>query len=87
MLGDLASREPRLRVIHHPHDRGYGRALRSGFENATKDLIFYIDDDGQVDCDFCLMRREAIQSIMLTSTISSAIGRLRSTKIICLGTG
>src|SRR5215813_935688 len=120
VLNDLASREPRLRVIHHPRNRGYGGALRSGFESATKDLIFYTDGDGQydvremanliplmiqdvdvvtgykirrsdsrhrivlgaiykflarrmfglpirdVDCDFRLMRREAIQSVTRT---------------------
>lgn len=122
VLNDLASREPRLRVIHHARNRGYGGALRSGFESATKDLIFYTDGDGQydvremanlvplmvedvevvngykikrsdnrrrivmgavykflarwmfglpirdVDCDFRLMRREAVQSLTLTST-------------------
>jgi glycosyltransferase involved in cell wall biosynthesis len=122
VLDDLASRTPRLRVIHHPRNRGYGGALRSGFENAAKDLVFYTDGDGQydvremasliplmtedvdvvngykikrsdsrrrivlgaiykflarqmfglpirdVDCDFRLMRREAIQSVKLTST-------------------
>ncbi|HZF39046.1 MAG TPA: glycosyltransferase family 2 protein [Blastocatellia bacterium] len=122
VLNDLTSSEPRLRVIHHPRNRGYGGALRSGFESATKDLIFYTDGDGQydvremanliplmiedvdvvtgykirrsdsrrrivlgaiykflarrmfglpirdVDCDFRLMRREAIQSVTLTST-------------------
>ena len=122
VLNDLASREPRLRVIHHPRNLGYGGALRSGFESATKDLIFYTDGDGQydvremaslvplmvedvdvvngykirrsdsrrrivlgaiykflarrmfglpirdVDCDFRLMRREAVQSLKLTST-------------------
>jgi glycosyltransferase involved in cell wall biosynthesis len=122
VLNDLANREPRLRVIHHPDNRGYGGALRSGFESATKDLIFYTDGDGQydvremanlfplmlegvdivnghkirrsdsrrrivlgaiykllakwmfglpirdVDCDFRLMRREAVQSLTLTST-------------------
>jgi glycosyltransferase involved in cell wall biosynthesis len=122
VLNDLANSEPRLRVIHHPDNRGYGGALRSGFESATKDLIFYTDGDGQydvremanlfplmlegvdvvnghkirrsdsrrrivlgaiykllakwmfglpirdVDCDFRLMRREAVQSLALTST-------------------
>jgi glycosyltransferase involved in cell wall biosynthesis len=111
-----------VRVIHHPVNRGYGGALQTGFANATKDLIFYTDGDGQydvrelaqliplmaeevdvvngykikradsfrrvtlgtiyqslarlffrlpirdVDCDFRLLRRSAIQSIDLVST-------------------
>lgn len=40
---------PRLRVITHPENRGYGAALRSGFAAATKDLVFYTDGDGQYD--------------------------------------
>ena len=38
-----------LRVVHHPANRGYGGALRSGFAAATKDLIFYTDGDAQYD--------------------------------------
>jgi glycosyltransferase involved in cell wall biosynthesis len=40
---------PRLRVITHPQNRGYGAALRSGFAAARKHLIFYTDGDGQYD--------------------------------------
>jgi glycosyltransferase involved in cell wall biosynthesis len=40
---------PHLRVITHPQNRGYGGALRSGFEAATKDWVFYTDGDGQYD--------------------------------------
>jgi glycosyltransferase involved in cell wall biosynthesis len=40
---------PRLRVITHPVNLGYGQALRSGFAAATKDLVFYTDGDGQYD--------------------------------------
>ena len=40
---------PRLRVVTHPQNRGYGGALRSGFAAATKDLVFYTDGDGQYD--------------------------------------
>jgi glycosyltransferase involved in cell wall biosynthesis len=40
---------PRLRVITHRSNRGYGGALRSGFENAQKDWVFYTDGDGQYD--------------------------------------
>ena len=49
LLDRLASLEPRLRVIHHEQNRGYGGALRTGFNAATKDLIFYTDGDGQYD--------------------------------------
>jgi len=40
---------PRLRVVTHPKNRGYGGALRSGFAAATKELVFYTDGDGQYD--------------------------------------
>jgi glycosyltransferase involved in cell wall biosynthesis len=40
---------PKLRVITHTVNRGYGGALRSGFEAATRDYVFYTDGDGQYD--------------------------------------
>lgn len=40
---------PRLRIVTHPENRGYGGALRSGFAAATKDFVFYTDGDGQYD--------------------------------------
>lgn len=50
VLAELADRfAPRLRVVTHETNRGYGGALRSGFAAATKDLIFYTDGDGQYD--------------------------------------
>jgi glycosyltransferase involved in cell wall biosynthesis len=38
-----------VRVIHHPRNRGYGAALRSGFAAASKDLVAYTDGDAQYD--------------------------------------
>jgi glycosyltransferase involved in cell wall biosynthesis len=49
VLSGLAARMPRLRVVTHERNRGYGAALRSGFAAATKDLVFYTDGDGQYD--------------------------------------
>jgi glycosyltransferase involved in cell wall biosynthesis len=46
---ELARIYPQVRVIHHQGNRGYGGALRSGFANATKALIFYTDGDAQYD--------------------------------------
>ena len=49
VLDELARRYERVRVIHHPQNRGYGGALRTGFASATKELIFYTDGDAQYD--------------------------------------
>src|SRR5918912_833789 len=49
ILDELSGLYPRLRVLHHPANRGYGGNLRSMFAVATKDLIFYTDGDAQYD--------------------------------------
>jgi glycosyltransferase involved in cell wall biosynthesis len=38
-----------LRVIHHPVNKGYGSALRTGLASASKEWIFYTDGDAQYD--------------------------------------
>jgi glycosyltransferase involved in cell wall biosynthesis len=40
---------PRLRLVNHERNLGYGAALQSGFRAAQKDLVFYTDGDGQYD--------------------------------------
>lgn len=45
----LAADNPRIRVVHHPVNRGYGAALTSGFRAASRELVFYTDGDGQFD--------------------------------------
>jgi glycosyltransferase involved in cell wall biosynthesis len=49
VLAELAASMPRLRVVTHDVNRGYGAALRSGFTAASKELVFYTDGDGQYD--------------------------------------
>jgi glycosyltransferase involved in cell wall biosynthesis len=49
ILEALREKYPELRVVSHGTNRGYGAALRSGFVNAAKDLVFYTDGDGQYD--------------------------------------
>ncbi len=122
VLDELSGVWPKLRVIHHASNLGYGAALRNGFNHATKELIFYTDGDAQynvrelanlfplmteevdvvngykikrsdrrrrkvlgtiynwlarlffrvpirdIDCDFRLMRRSALQQVELTSS-------------------
>src|SRR5215471_13169699 len=38
-----------VRVVSHDTNRGYGTALRTGFETATCDAVFLMDSDGQFD--------------------------------------
>jgi len=49
VLHDLQSSYPRLQVVVHPENRGYGAALLSGFAHATKQWVFYTDGDAQYD--------------------------------------
>src|SRR5690349_21253628 len=38
-----------LEVVTHPRNLGYGAALASGFDAATRELIFFTDGDKQFD--------------------------------------
>ena len=50
VLAELAEKYgPRMRVITHPVNLGYGGALKTGFESAEKEYVFYTDGDGQYD--------------------------------------
>lgn len=49
ILEEAAVSDPRIRVINHEENQGYGAALVSGFTAITKDLVFFMDSDGQFD--------------------------------------
>lgn len=49
VLDELDKRYEQLRIFTYDEPLGYGGALRVGFANATKDLIFYTDGDAQYD--------------------------------------
>src|SRR4029079_5875496 len=49
LLDEMARSFPWLKVVHHAQNRGYGGALRTGFETSSKELIFYTDGDAQYD--------------------------------------
>ncbi len=49
IANELARTYPQVKVVHHHGNRGYGGALRSGFEAATRELVFYTDGDAQYD--------------------------------------
>ncbi len=43
----LSLSNPTVVLINHPVNLGYGSALRSGFERASLDYVFFMDSDGQ----------------------------------------
>ena len=49
LLDEMARSFPWLKVVHHAANRGYGGALRTGFQTAAKELVFYTDGDAQYD--------------------------------------
>ena len=51
-LADQMTEEiPELKVIHHEKNRKLGGTLRTGFQQATKDYILYMDSDLPLDFD------------------------------------
>jgi glycosyltransferase involved in cell wall biosynthesis len=49
LLDEMARSFPWLKVVHHGANRGYGGALRTGFQTSAKELVFYTDGDAQYD--------------------------------------
>ncbi len=49
ILSVIVEAEPRVRVVTHECNQGYGSALADGFAAATKELTFFMDSDGQFD--------------------------------------
>ena len=47
IVEEWRKKNPRVRLVRHAQNRGYGAALRSGFENVKKDLVFMTDGDRQ----------------------------------------
>jgi glycosyltransferase involved in cell wall biosynthesis len=56
----MAEVDPRIRLMQHERNRGYGEALRSGFLASRLDFIFFTDADLQFDmAELALLLRYA----------------------------
>jgi glycosyltransferase involved in cell wall biosynthesis len=49
IVRQVAMDDPRIRLVPHGRNRGYGEALRTGFLAARLDLVFFTDADNQFD--------------------------------------
>ena len=47
LINKLANADGRIVAIHHSVNQGYGAALKSGIQKASKELIFFCDSDLQ----------------------------------------
>ena len=60
VLNELKQEHEHVRIIQHERNRGYGGALITGFQNCTKELIFYTDGDAQYDVRELALLRNAL---------------------------
>ncbi len=51
IVKELGKVNPRLKLVSHVHNKGYGAAVKTGLSKCTKDWIFFTDSDGQFHYD------------------------------------
>jgi len=51
IMDRLAAELPQLRVFHHPVNRGFGAALKTGFANSRGHVVTFISADGEIGID------------------------------------
>ncbi len=67
VLDRLKTTYPTLRVVRHPQNRGYGAAVRSGFNAARYSWVFMMDADNQFDPnDLSLLLQQAGDADIVT---------------------
>jgi glycosyltransferase involved in cell wall biosynthesis len=88
-IGDrLAAQIPQVRCVHNRPNRGYGGAVKRGFEESTKEWIFFTDGDLQFDM------KEIPKLIALLDSCDFAVGYrikradpfMRKVNAFCWGT-
>lgn len=88
---EIATKNNRVKVVHHHKNLGYGAALQSGFKVATRNLVFYTDGDGQFDINempplLPLMKHYDIVSCYRLNRRDSIVRRINGwcwTKLVC----
>lgn len=89
---EIAAKNNRVKVVHHPTNLGYGAALQSGFKTASKELVFYTDGDGQFDINempplLPLMQQYDIVTCYRLNRQDNLVRKINAwcwTKLVCL---
>ena len=77
----LAQKYPFIRVIHHPVNRGYGAAFKSGLYNSCYQWLAFTDADGQFDfseiTDFIAKQKETEADLVIGYYLKRAVPPIR----------
>ncbi len=68
IVSAIMDAEPRVRLVTHARNQGYGSTLADGFAAATKELTFFMDSDGQFDI------RDLARLLLLIDEFDAVIG-------------
>ena len=79
LADQIAAADPRVRVVHHPRNLGYGEALRSGFRAARFEWICFTDGDDEYEvADLAkLLRLQAHYDLVITFRYAKRYGSWR----------
>ncbi|GAP13442.1 glycosyltransferase [Longilinea arvoryzae] len=83
VAGELACKHDCVRIISHPHNRGYGAALKTGFAQAKGELVGFLDADGTYPPEyFPQLCREALNGaeLVIGSRMAGADSRMPLTR-------
>jgi glycosyltransferase involved in cell wall biosynthesis len=71
---EIAAREPAVSVIVFPKNRGYGAALKEGFERGSGELVGFLDADGTCDPLYFADMCRAVQDQSARLVLGSRMG-------------
>ncbi|MEM9367724.1 MAG: glycosyltransferase [Planctomycetota bacterium] len=81
IVASVASGDPKVHLLRHESNQGYGAALRNGFAEARKDLVAFTDADCQFDLN------ELDRFLLLAESYDAVCGyriERRDTRLRCL---
>ncbi len=80
---EVACKHDCVRIISHPHNRGYGAALKTGFAQARGELVGFLDADGTYPPEyFPQLCSEALKGaeLVIGSRMAGAESRMPATR-------